>query len=284
MFEAFLRDLRHSIRMFAQTPAFTLAAIAALTLGIGANTAIFSVVNAVLLKPVGFPDPDRVVFLMNVSPQGSGPAGSPAKFMHWRAQADVLQHVSAFTFGAVNYTGGSFPEQLDMGRVSADFFALIGATALHGRTFSGDEDLPNAPRTVVLSKRTWQTRFNSDPNVVGTAMPINGEPHTIVGVLDELDFNEFGANPQVWIPFRFDPNTADQAHYFRVAGRLRPGITLQQADARLAASSAAYRAKYPNAIGPNSTFGVTPVRELLVRGVRRSLFILAGAVGLVLLI
>src|SRR5688572_31492669 len=116
MFEAFLRDLRHSIRMFAQTPAFTLAAIAALTLGIGANTAIFSVVNAVLLKPVGFPDPDRVVMFMNVSPQGSGPGASPAKFMHYRAQTDVTQDVSAFRFGAVNFTGGSMSEQLDIGR------------------------------------------------------------------------------------------------------------------------------------------------------------------------
>ena len=284
MVEAFFKDLRHSVRMFVQTPAFTLAAVAALTLGIGSNTAIFSVVNAVLLKPVGFPDPDRVVVFMNVSPQGSGPGASPAKFMHYRAQSDVVQDVSAFTFGAVNYTGGSFPEQLQMGRVSADFFKLVGAPVAAGRTFSPDEDLPNAPRTVVLSRGTWQSRFNSDPNAVGKTIPINGEPHTIVGVLGDFNFNEFGASPQVWIPFRFNPNTTDQGHYFRTAGRLKPGVTLEQANAKFGASAAAYRAKYPNALGPNGTFGVALVREVLVRNVRTSLFVLAGAVGFVLLI
>ncbi len=284
MVEAFFKDLRHSVRMFAKSPAFTLAALAALTVGIGANTAIFSVVNAVLLKPVGFPDPDRVVMFMNLSPQGSGPAASPAKFMHYRAQSDVVQDVAAFNFGAVNYTGGSFPEQLQMGRVSADFFKLVGAPVIAGRTFSADEDLPNAPKTVVLSKGTWESRFASDPDIPGKPIPINGEPHTIVGVLGDFNFNEFGATPQVWIPFRFDPNTSDQGHYFRTAGRLKPGVTLEQSDAKLGASSAAYRAKYPNALGRNARFGVMPVREVLVRNVRTSLFVLAGAVGLVLLI
>ena len=111
--EAFLKDLRQSVRMFAQSPAFTLAAIAALTLGIGANTAIFSVVNAVLLKPVAFPEPDRIVLFMNQSPQGSGPAASPAKFQHYRQQSAVAQDVAAFSGGIVNYTGGSIPEQLE---------------------------------------------------------------------------------------------------------------------------------------------------------------------------
>src|SRR3954468_20798762 len=104
--EAFIKDLRHSLRMFVQSPAFTLAAVAALTLGIGANTAIFSVVNAVVLKPVAVPDPDRVVVFMNVTPRGSGPNGSPAKFMHYRQQTDVVENASAFNTGVVNYTGG----------------------------------------------------------------------------------------------------------------------------------------------------------------------------------
>src|SRR5688572_10268795 len=103
--ETFVKDLKHSLRMFRQSPAFTLAAIAALALGIGANTAIFSLVNTVLLKPVPFPDPDNLVMMMNTSPQGSGPSASPAKFLHWRAQSSVLQDVSAFRNGVVNYTG-----------------------------------------------------------------------------------------------------------------------------------------------------------------------------------
>src|SRR5678815_320311 len=148
--EAFIRDLKHSLRMFVQSPAFTLAAIAALTLGIGANTAVFSVVNAVLLKPVGFPDPDRVVVFMNQSAQGAGPAASPAKFAHYRQQTAVAQDVAAYNTGQrVNYTGGTFPEQLQSARVSQDFFKLFGASIRLGRTFNADEDLPNGPRVVV---------------------------------------------------------------------------------------------------------------------------------------
>ena len=283
MIETIFKDLKHSFRMFAQTPAFTLAAVAALTLGIGVNTAIFSVVNAVMLTPLNFPDPDRVVMLMNVSPQGSGPAASPAKFMHWRAQSDVLQDVSAFTAGVMNYTGGEFPEQLQSGRVSADFFKLIGARVAAGRTFSADEDLPNAPKVVVLSKTLWQSRFAGDPNVGGRSIALNGEPYTIVGVLDDFDFTEFGASPQVWTPWQFDPNTRETGHYFRVAGRLKPGVTVEQANARLAASAATFRERFPT-FGQNASFGVARFTEVLVRGVRTSLFVLAGAVSLVLLI
>lgn len=122
--EAFLKDLKQSVRMFAQSPAFTLAAVATLALGIGANTAIFSVVNAVLLRPVAIPDPDRLVIFVTTSPNGSGRATSPAKLQHYREQTSLFQDVSAFGNGIVNDTGGSFPEQLTSGQVSADFFRL----------------------------------------------------------------------------------------------------------------------------------------------------------------
>src|SRR4030095_11471634 len=134
-----------------RAPGVTLAAVAALTLGIGANTAIFSVVNAVLLKPVAAPESDRIVTFMNTSPQGSGPGASPAKFMHWRRQADVVQDVSAYRSNIVNFTGGDVPEQLRAGQVSADFFRLFGVPTLHGRTFSDEEDRPNVGKTDVLS-------------------------------------------------------------------------------------------------------------------------------------
>src|SRR5918996_5633077 len=133
--ESFVRDLKQSLRMFAQSPAFTFAAVAALTLGIGANTAIFSVVNAVLLKPVAVPDADRVVVFMNVSPRGSGAAASPAKLMHYRQQNQVVQDVAAFNTGVMNLTGSGFPEQLRSGRVSADFFKLTSPPILQGRPF-----------------------------------------------------------------------------------------------------------------------------------------------------
>ena len=135
MLESFFKDLKQSLRMFVQNPAFSLAALAALTLGIGANTAIFSVVNAVLLRPVAFPDPDRVVLFQNTSPQNANSAASPAKFAHWRQQSAVVQDVTAFNTGVVNYTGGELPEQLQSGRVSADFFRLFGAAIEHGRAF-----------------------------------------------------------------------------------------------------------------------------------------------------
>jgi putative ABC transport system permease protein len=283
-FEAFFKDLRHSLRMFRHSPAFTLAAVAALTLGIGVNTAIFSVVNAVLLRPLSFPDADRIVVFMNSSPRGSGPGASPAKFMHYRQQSSVVQDVSAYNNGIVNYTGGSFPEQLRSGRVSADFFRLFGAPVVRGRAFTEDEDRPQGPRVALLGYRLWTTRFNSDPAIVGKPISLSGEPFDIVGVVGDFNFEQFGTAPQVWIPFQFDPNTADQGHYFQAAGRLKPGVTLDQAKARLQASAAEYKAKYPNALRADSSFSVEPVRDLLVRNVRRSLLVLAGAVSFVLLI
>ena len=217
--EAFIKDLKHSLRMFMQSPAFTLAAVAALTLGIGANTAIFSVVNAVLLKPVAVPDPDHVIAFINVSQRGpAGPAASPAKFAHYRLQTEIVQDASAFNTGVMNFTGGTFPEQLKSGRVSADFFKLTGAPLLLGRGFTAEEDMPNGPRVTVIDRHLWETRFNADPNIVGKSISLGGEPYTIVGVLGNFDFREFGPTPQVWTLFQFDPNTKDQGHYFQVAG------------------------------------------------------------------
>jgi predicted permease len=284
MLEALAKDLKHTLRMFAQSPAFTLAAVAALTLGIGANTAIFSVVNAVLLKPVSFPDPDRLVVFLNTSPQGTGPAASPAKFQHYRQQESIVQHVSAFRTGVVNYTGGTFPEQLRMGQVTADFFKLFGAPVIRGRTFTAEEDLPDAERVVVLGQRFWETRFNRAEDVVGRTVSLGGEPYTVVGVLGEFSFEDFGITPHVWLPFQLPPNSPDQGHYFQAAGRLQEGVALEQAQARLRVSADDYRAKYPNALRPENSFSAEPIRDVLVRNVRSSLLVLGGAVSFVLLI
>jgi putative ABC transport system permease protein len=283
--EGYFRDLKHSLRMFRQSPGFTVAAVAALALGIGANTAIFSVVNAVMLKPIAFPDPDRIVMFMNTSPQGQGPAASPAKFQHYRQKTDVVQDVSAFRTGVVNYTGGDFPEQLRSGQVSADFFRLLGAPILRGRTFSAEEDRPGGDRVVVLSSQIWTRRFNSDPEVIGRSISLSGDPYVVIGVLGpSFDVQEFGQPPEVWVPFQLDPNTNDQGHYFRALGRLKPGVSLDQAKARLQASGAEYRQKFPNGIGPNNSFSVQPLQEAIVSNVRSSLLVLVGAVSFVLLI
>lgn len=272
--------------MFVQSPAFALAAVAALTLGIAVNTAIFSVVNAVLLRPLPFPQADRIVFYMSTGPNGPGfPAASPAKFAHFQQQTEVTELASAFNSFLVNYTDGSFPEQLRGGRVSADFFRLLGAQTMLGRTFSAEEDRPRGDKVAVLGKAFWQDRLRGDPQIIGKAISLGGVPHTVIGVLNEFEFSDVFSQPvQVWVPFQLDPNTADQGHYFQSAGRLKEGVTLEQAQARLQASAAAFEARFKGALGPQGGFSVEPLGEVLVRNVRQSLFVLAGAVGFVLLI
>lgn len=285
--DTFFKDLKHSLRMFWQNRGFTAAAVAALAIGIGSNTAIFSVVNTVLLKPPPFPDPERIVMFMNTSPQGQGPGASPAKFNHWRAQSDVVQDVSSFRTGVLNLTGGDVPEQLRSAQVTVDYFRLFGAPFLLGRGFSAEEDLPNGPKVAVISEGLWQRRFAGDPNILGKTILLGGDPHPIAGVISSsFDFREFGPAPDVWVPFQLDPNpnTRDQGHYFQSAGRLKPGVTLQQAQTRVAASAAEFLRKYPRGLGDRGGFNVESLRNALVQNVRESLTVLSVAVGLVLLI
>ncbi len=282
--ETFFKDLKHSLRMFRQSPAFTAAAVLALALGIAANTAVFSVVNAVLLKPPPFLEPERLVFFRTASQQGTNPGGSPAKFQHYREQTGILEDVAAFRGGVLNWTSGETPEQLRSAQVSVDYFRLFGAPVLRGRTFSPEEDRPNGPKVAVISEGLWTRRFGRDPNVVGRTIQLGGDPHIVVGVLSgTFDFRDLSDGPEVWVPFQLDPNTRDQGHYFRVGGRLKPGVTLEQANAQLAASSEGYRQKFPNAL-TGQTFNAETIREALAGNVRASLLVLVGAVTLVLLI
>ena len=281
--DTFLKDLKHSIRMFVRNPVFSIAAVAALALGIGANTAIFSVVNAILLKPVPFPEPDRLVMFVNTP--GIGTAASPAKFAHWREQSGVVEHVSAFRNGVVNYTGGETPEQLRSSQVSADYFRLFGAPIIRGRSFSPEEDRPNGEKAVVLSHGLWQRRFGGDPGVIGRVISLSGDPYTVIGVVGpSFNIEEFGPAPEVWVPFQLDPHSNDQGHYFSAAGRIKPGVTLDQAKAQLQGSAEAYRRKFPNALPPNNGFSVTRLQEAFVANVRSTLWVMIAAVGLVLLI
>ena len=281
-----LQDLRHSLRLFRQSPGFTAAAVAALTLGIGANTAIFSVVNSVLLKPAPFPDPDRLVLFLNTSPQGSGPGASPTKFEHWREQTSVVQDVAAFRTGVLNFTGTEIPQQIHSAQVSSAYFRLFGAKPMLGRAFTAQEDVPNGPKVVVLGYGFWRRRFGGDPQIAGKTIRLGGDPYEVTGVIAlDFDFRDFGPQPDVFVPFQLDPNSTDQGHYFMAAGRLKAGVTLAQANARMKIAAEDFRRKY-SALGPNpgQSFAVQPVREELVTNVRSSLLVLAGAVGLVLLI
>jgi predicted permease len=277
--------IRHALRMFRQRPGFTMSALAALTLGIGANTAIFSIVNTVLLKPLGFPEPDRLVLFATHVPQGDNDGGSPAKFAHWHSQTGVFRDVTAFRTSVITYTGGEVPEQLQAGQVSASYFALFGVPIVRGRAFTADDDRPGAAPVVVLSRATWARRFGSRADIVGGVLSFNGAPHTVVGIADApAALAEIDRMPDVWTPFRLDPNTSDQGHYFQVAGRLAPGVTFEQAQSALRASTTAYRERFPTALRNDEAFAAIRLRDSLVRGVRTTLLILAGAVAFVLLI
>jgi len=281
---SFLQDLKHSIRMFLHAPAFTITAVLALALGVGANTAIFSLINTVLLKPVNFPDPERIVMFMNVSPQGSGPGASPVKFNFWRSQTQSFQDVAAWRFGVANYKAGDLPEQIQETQASADFFPLFGATTVHGRTFTKDEDRPGGRDVAVLAYGLWQNRFAADPNVIGKTITLSGAPHEIIGVVGPSLKIEIDQPPDVYVPFRLDPYSTDQGNYFQVAGRLKTGVSLVAANEQLKAATEGFRKTYPNSLGPNGGFGVQPLSEVLVSGVRTLLWVLLGAVGFVLLI
>jgi len=287
--ESFFRDVKHSVRMFLRTPGFTLTALAALTLGIGANTAVFSVVNTVLLRPVPFPDPDRIVLFMTTSPGGSGTSASPAKFNFFRSETDAFESVSAFRSNVANITGGSSPEQVPVGQVSADFFKLFGAPIARGRTFSTDEDQPNGGHVAVLSDGLWQRRFGRDPSIVGRDILLDGQPYTIVGILG-ASFPSTGlvtyanAPPDLWVPFQIDRTSEMQGNYFITAGKLKAGVTLGAAKAAMRLGADEFRRQYTTGLQPQNGFDVQPIRDVQVSGVRSSLLILVGAVSFVLLI
>jgi predicted permease len=296
--DVFLKDLKHSARMFLQTPSFTIAAIAALALGIATNTAIFSVVNTVLLKPYAYPDPQRIVMFQNTFQRGGhGGTASPTEFNWWLQQTGAFQDVSAYAFDVANLTGQAFPEQVQATRVSGDFFRLSGANALHGRTFTAEDDLLKAPKTAVLTYGFWQRHFGGDPQVIGKRITLSGELYEIIGtvgpglkkgqisetILGNGDI-EIDEPPDVYIPFQIDPNSAEHGHSFNVIGRLKPGVTLEAANAQLQSSYQEYARRWPGDFPGRTGFRVWPLQDAIVGGVRNSLLILLGAVSFVLLI
>ncbi len=262
--ETILKDLKHSLRMFSQNPGFTIAAVLALALGIGANTAIFSVVNAVLLKPLTYPEPDRIVQFLLTSPNGSGPGASVPKFALWRARTDAFQDVSAYDFAGpgLNLTGDTFPEQVKGIHVTVDYFKLFGARIERGRAFTQQEDSPHGPLVALISDSLWRHRYAADPNLVGRSIELGGEPYTVVGIVGpEFHFN---SDPDVWIPFQFDLNSSDQAHYFIAAGRLKPGVTLETANAQLKLAVSEFHRRFPGPfMEPKDGFSVQPLRGRL---------------------
>jgi putative ABC transport system permease protein len=279
----FWDNFKHAVRMFRSNPGFTFAAIAALALGIGINTAIFTVVDAVLLKPLTYPDADRIVQFLLTSPDGKGPGASIPKFHLWEQQTNVFQDVAAYDFGGPGFNlTGDRPEQVHGIHVTQAYFRLFGASPTLGRTFTAQEDSPNGGKVVVLSYGLWQRKFGGNPNIIGSTLSLGNEPYTIVGVLNK----SFVSDPEadILLPFQFDPNSTNQGHYFMAAGRLKPGVTLAQANAVLRVAADQFRRRYPVAIGPKGGFEVDPLRDSIVSDVRSSLLVMLGAVSLVLLI
>jgi putative ABC transport system permease protein len=279
----FRDNFKHALRMFRANPGFTFAAIAALALGIGINTAIFTVVDTVLLKPLTYPEADRIVEFLLTSPDGNGNAASIPNFLQWQQQTSAFQDVAAYDFGGPGFNlTGDQPEQVHGIHVTQGYFSLFGASPMLGRTFTPQEDSPNGGKVVVLSYGLWQRKFGGNPNIIGTALSLGNEPYTIVGVLNK----SFVSDPEadILLPFQFDPNSTNQGHYFLAAGRLKPGVTLAQANALLKVAADQFRRRYPDTLGPKDGFGVEPLRDSIVGDARKSLLVMLGAVSLVLLI
>jgi predicted permease len=281
------KDIRHALQMFAKSPGFTIAAVTALALGIGANTAIFTVVNAVLLKPLTYPDADRIVAIEMSGQGGIGNIASPTKFHLYERQTSVFQDVAAHDSAGPGFNiTGDRPELVHGIHVSEAYFRVFGAPMALGRAFTKQEDLPNGGNVVVLSYGLWQRRFGGNPAIIGSSVPLGGQPYTIVGVTGR----DFVTDPEadLWVPFQIEPNSTNQGHYFQVAARLKPGVTIEQANAQLKLALQEFVRLY--ALGnsalrkPDFTFVAEPLRDSIVNESKKSLLILLGAVGMVLLI
>jgi putative ABC transport system permease protein len=285
-FETFWQDVRFGLRMFRRNPGFAAVAILTLGLGVGATTAIFTVVDKVLLQPMAYPDADRIVVLENEFPQGTGPVISIPKFMAWQDQPQILEDAALYGFPGqqhVNLLGGDRPEQLKATQVSANFFSLFGVQFEAGRPFSAQEDVPKGPPLAVISNGLWRSRFGSDPQAVGKTLDLDGTAYTVVGVMAPFDSPDLPIG-DVCLPLQADPNSINQGNYLFAAARLKPGVTLKMAKASSGVIGAEFAKKYPAATGPNVTFTVDTVHDVVVNGVQAALFVLVGAVAFVLLI
>lgn len=289
--ETFLRDLKQSFRLFLQRPDFTISAVVALALGVGANTAVFSVVDTVLLRPAPYPEPERLVAFSNThsgsrdSDYRTDYLASIMEFVLWREQSDAFESVSAYRYGVVSLTGTVYPEQLQSATVSVDYFRAFGSLPIAlGRTFTDDEERPNGPRVAVLSDALWKRRFGGDPHAIGATISLSGEPYQIIGIAAPGARTEKDPPTEVWMPLQVNPESLDQNHFLTVVGRLKPGVTLSMARAQLQIAAAQLRRKFPAVMNAQSGFTVLPIRDFVVGDVGASLWILLGAVSLVLLI
>jgi putative ABC transport system permease protein len=281
--EALLSDLRYALRMMRRNLGVTVIALAALALGIGANTAIFTVVDAVLLQPLPYPEPDRIMKLGRQDRGSVSYSNSIPKYMAWR-QNDVFEALALYDFGALAMNLGSAnpPQTVKALHVSADYFRVFGVSPVAGRTFLPSEDLPNGPALAVISYSASQSRLGGTDEALGRPIVLNGVPYTVVGVLPR----GFQPDPEadVWIPLQADPNSINQGHYLNVAGRLKPGVTVSGAQAQMKLVGERFRTANPKWMDTDESVAVVPMRDATTGDVRTALLVLFGAVTLVLLI
>jgi putative ABC transport system permease protein len=279
------RDFSFAVRALAKTPGFTVIAVLVIAVGIGVNTAVFSVINAVLLKPLTYPNPQELVSLTNTSPQGSFPGATIPKFSLWRPQTSIFQQVAAYDFGGagLNITESDHPQQVQGVHVSADYFAMLGAPVIAGRTFTAEEDSPNGGHVTVLSYGLWKSRYGGKPNIVGSTIQLDGQPYLVVGIIGPGFVTDTPTD--LWVPFQFDLNSKDMANFFTVAARLKPGVTIPQANAQLRLVADQFRRLYgDDALPRDGGFGVVSLQQLIIGDTGSRLLVLFGAVAFVLLI
>ncbi|HYY56577.1 MAG TPA: ABC transporter permease [Pyrinomonadaceae bacterium] len=281
-----VQDLRYGVRMMLKKPGFSIIAILALALGIGANTAIFSVVNAVLLRPLPFTDPDQLVIVwMDNRPMGvNEDIHSYPNYADYRDQNKVFDKLAAYRGASLNLTGTGEPERMLGCASTASLFEVMRVAPAMGRAFTAEEDQPGHDKVVVISYGLWQRRFGADRNIIGQSIPLSGTPRTVIGVMPP-DFRFPAKDIEFWIPLAPDPEIMGQrqAFWLDVIGRLKPGVKLEEARAEMGTIAKRLEQQYPEA---NTNFGVNlvPLSEQTVGQVRPALLILLGAVAFVLLI
>ena len=282
------QDIHYGLRILRKNPAFTAIAVIALALGIGANSAIFSVVNAILLKPLPYKNPDQLVMIWEKATHLGFPKDTPppANFLDWRQQSTVFEGMAATSYRSFNLTGIGEPERLDGRRVSANLFDILGVKPIVGRTFVPEEDKPGT-KVVLLNESLWQRRFGGDPSVIGRALNLNGEPYTVIGVLPHTVRLPASVNwrDQVWVPLAFSSEEAANrgAHYLEVLARMKAGVTLPKAQAEMDTIAARLAKQYPDFNARRGAV-VRPLHEEIVGNMKSALLILLGAVAFVLLI
>jgi predicted permease len=282
------RDARVALRALRRTPAFTAIAIFCLAVGIGANAAIFSVVNAVLLRPLPYAEPEHLVRIFETLEDQAGWTGSVSQpnFVDWRAQNTSYAALSAYTTSSRILEGGTQPERVRTLVASANLPELLGVQPLLGRAFGAREDEPGAARVALLGEGMWTRRFGRDPAVVGRSIRLDGQPYVVVGVMpDRAAFPAGGEPVDLWIPYVPTERERESrgSHFLAVVGRLKPGVTPEQAHADLSRLADRLEQQYPDAQA-NRGVVTRPLRETVVGDTRPALLILLGAVGLVLLI